>query len=454
MQMIQTLIVVAHPNSHMKSSSEQLLLELRQLHPSLIDLSLGRVQYLLNALGNPQNKLPPVVHVSGTNGKGSVLAYLKAILQASGMRVHVFTSPHLVRFHERIQLSDGSGVTREISEDMLVDVLQRTELANDGAPITFFEITTAAAYLAYSETPADIVLLETGLGGRLDATNVVDKPALTIIMPISIDHTQFLGETIAEIAFEKAGILKPGVPCVVAQQPSEALNTIEKRADEIAVPLMRYGVEWDAYEQHGRLVYQEENILFDLPLPALIGPHQVGNAGAAIAAIRKLDGFDISEASIARGLQEVVWPARLERICQGPLTQFIQAEDELWLDGGHNPAAAIVLARALADIEERSPKPLYLICAMLKTKDAEKFFQAFSGLAHKVITLAVPNSQNSFSTAELAKIARTAGLEAQAVDGLLPALRATQDDAFPCRRILICGSLYLAGHVLAENGKG
>jgi len=435
----------------MMTSSEQLLLDLRRLHPSLIDLSLGRIERLLAALGNPQNRLPPVVHVAGTNGKGSVLAILKAILEASGKRVHTFTSPHLVRFHERIHLANGAGASLEIAEDVLVDVLSRTEAANAGEPITFFEITTAAAYLAYSEFPADILLLETGLGGRLDATNVVDQPALTIIMPVSSDHTQFLGQTIQEIAWEKAGILKPGVKCVVARQSDEALGAIKKRADEINSPLIKFGTDWEAFEQHGRLLYQEEGIFFDLPLPALNGPHQIENAGAAIAAALRLEGFDFSENDIERGLQSVTWPARLERLSQGALNPLIGDEDELWLDGGHNAAAAETLARALADMEERSPKPLYLITGMLKTKDAGAFFDAFEGLAHKVITLPVPGTNKSFTAQELAELAEQAGLKPQAVDGLDAALAATHDGTTATRRILICGSLYLAGHVLARH---
>jgi len=432
-------------------SSEQLLSDLRQLHPSLIDLSLGRIERLLGALGNPQDKLPPVVHVAGTNGKGSVLAILKAILEASGNRVHTFTSPHLVRFHERIHLANGEGSSTEISEDVLVDVLSRTEAANDGAPITFFEITTAAAYLAYSEFAADILLLETGLGGRLDATNVVDQPAATIIMPVSSDHTQFLGETIGEIAWEKAGILKPGVPCIVARQPDEALRSIEKRAREIDAPLIKFGSEWDAFEQHGRLLYQAEDQFFDLPLPALNGPHQVENAGAAIAAALTLEDFNISEASLERGLQTVKWPARLERLTQGALNSLVGDENELWLDGGHNAAAGEILARALADMEERSPKPLFLITGMLQTKDAGAFFDAFKGLAHKVITVPVPDTKKSFSASELAAIATRAGLNAQATDGLDAALAACHSDGTGTRRIMICGSLYLAGHVLARH---
>ncbi|MCG8561031.1 MAG: bifunctional folylpolyglutamate synthase/dihydrofolate synthase, partial [Hyphomicrobiales bacterium] len=267
------------PTEPDRPDSGLLLARMLELHPKLIDLSLGRVEQLLEALGNPHLAVPPVIHIAGTNGKGSVVAFLKAMLEAAGHRVHTFISPHLISFHERIALAGPDGA-QPIGEAALVDVLQRAEAANEGRPITFFEITTAAAFLAFSETPADFLILETGLGGRLDATNVVPQPALTVLTSISMDHMSYLGETIAEIADEKAGILKPGVPCVVARQDPLALSRIEKRAEEIDAPLIAAGRDWDAYEQHGRLIYQTTTALVDLPLPRLAGRHQIDNAGA------------------------------------------------------------------------------------------------------------------------------------------------------------------------------
>ncbi|MGI9382276.1 MAG: bifunctional folylpolyglutamate synthase/dihydrofolate synthase, partial [Methyloligellaceae bacterium] len=281
-----------------RPDSGLLLARMHELHPKLIDLSLDRIEQLLDTLGNPHLALPPVIHVAGTNGKGSVVAFLKAMLEAAGHRVHAFISPHLISFHERIVLAAPEG-GRPISEDALVDVLQRAEIANQGSSITFFEITTAAAFLAFSESPADFLILETGLGGRLDATNVVPQPALTVLTSISIDHTSFLGETLAEIADEKAGILKPGVPCVVARQDPIALARIEKRAEEVDAPLISAGRDWDAYEQHGRLIYQTTTALVDLPLPRLAGRHQIDNAGAAISVIRAL----FRDPRVARALE-------------------------------------------------------------------------------------------------------------------------------------------------------
>lgn len=430
--------------------SDQLLADLKLLHPRLIDLSLGRIERLLAKLDNPHEKLPPVVHIAGTNGKGSVTAYLKAMLEAAGKRVHVYTSPHLVRFHERIELPGPDGRARPIDEDALVDVLTRTQAVNDGDDITQFEITTAAAFLAFAEHQADALLLEVGLGGRLDATNVVKRPALTVITPVSMDHAEKLGATIDKIASEKAGILKPGVTAVIAAQPEPALAAIERQAEKVGARLVVWGRDFDAYEQSGRLVVQKEDHLLDLPLPALVGRHQIINAGTAVAAALELDRPRVNEAAIERGLVTVRWPARMQRLDSGPLPSLLKRGSELWLDGGHNPAAGQVLAQTLADLEERAPKPLYLIVGMLGLKDAAGFLSPFRGLARHIVTVPIPGAHEApFAPEALAEVARRVSLKADAAGSVDEALKRIDAMDGDDKRVLICGSLYLAGHVLA-----
>jgi dihydrofolate synthase/folylpolyglutamate synthase len=430
--------------------SDALLARLKELHPRVIDLSLGRIETLLAKLGDPHTKLPPVVHVAGTNGKGSAIAFLKAIAEAKGLKVHVYTSPHLVRFHERIALA-GEGGAAPIGEDHLVEILGRAEAANAGGSVTFFEITTAAAFLAFSETPADLVLLETGLGGRLDATNLIERPALTLIMPVSIDHVQFLGETLPEIAREKAGILKPGVTSIVARQDQAALDVIEARAERIDAPLIVAGRDFDCFMQQGRLLFQTEQGVTDLPPPRLMGSHQTENAGAAIAAAFALFGAAGLTQALERGLAGAVWPARLERLSGGALNAIVGEDAELWLDGGHNRAGGVALARAMGEIEERVPRPLTLIWGMMATKDSGAFLASFAGLARRVLTVHIPGEENAFSAEELAAIARGEGFEAEACPDLFAALDAARSDA--PSRVLICGSLYLAGEALRLQGR-
>ena len=434
-------------------TSDQLLAALKLLHPKLIDLSLGRIERLLGKLGNPHDRLPPVVHIAGTNGKGSVTAYLKAMLQAAGRRVHVYTSPHLVRFHERIELAVADGRASPISEAALVDVLVRTQAVNDGDDITQFEITTAAAFLAFAEHPADVLLLEVGLGGRLDATNVVKHPALTIITPVSMDHADKLGATVDKIAYEKAGILKRGVPCVVSQQEDAALDVIRVEAAKARARLVVWGQDYDAYEQAGRLLVQREDEVLDLPLPALLGRHQIVNAGTAVAAALQLKGQHIDERAIERGLLGVRWPARMQRLDNGPLPRLLTApRSELWLDGGHNPAAGQMLAQTLADLEDRAPKPLYLIVGMMGLKDAAGFLAPFRGLARHVVTVPIPGAHEApFAPGRLAAVAREVGLSAEAAPDVATALERTDALNGEAKRVLICGSLYLAGNVLAEQ---
>jgi len=431
----------------------ELLARFERLHPKVIDLSLHRIERLLTALGNPHERMPPVIHVAGTNGKGSVVAFMRAILEAAGYGVHVFTSPHLRRFNERIALS-GPGGSAPISDRLLQDVLSRAETANAGESITFFEITTAAAFLAFAETPADFVILETGLGGRLDATNVFAKPRLTAITPISHDHNAFLGDTIGQIAGEKAGILKAGVPGVISRQTDEAMDVIKRRAHQLGSTLSIGGEQWDAYEQHGRLVFQDGRALLDLPLPRLAGSHQIVNAGTAVAMARTLDGVEIGEEHLAAGLSTAVWPARLERLSEGALHEYVPAGSEIWLDGGHNIAAAESLARAMADLEERVSRPLYVIFGMMSTKDAGGFLDYFHNLASFVATVDIPGQTNAYTAQELCAIARHKGFVAESAASLEGALENCAREAGEPVRILITGSLYLAGHVLEAQEHG
>ena len=437
------------PRSTSGSLSE-VAARLLALHPKRIDLSLGRIERLLAALDHPERRLPPVIHVAGTNGKGSTVAFTRAILEAAGLRVHVYTSPNLVRLNERFRLGQaGGGVLVEDAE--LVDALTECESENGGAPITVFEMETAAAFVLFSRHPADVALLEVGLGGRLDATNVVARPLASVITRVSIDHRDFLGDTIEQIAAEKAGILKPNVPAIVASQAREALSVIERQAARVRAPLSIAGEDWTATEERGRLVYQDGNGLLDLPAPKLYGRHQFENAGAAIAALR-VSGLKLAAAAFEAGMGRVDWPARMQRLSQGRLAALLPAEAELWLDGGHNADGGRAIAAALADLEERVSRPLVLIVGMLSTKDSAGFLKNFSGLARRVI--AVPIHQDkAVPTAALADIARDVGIPAFARDSLESALDAAGKlDLEPAPRILITGSLYLAGEVLAANG--
>jgi len=428
---------------------DEILQRLKQLHPLSIDLSLGRIERLLADLGNPERRLPPVFHIAGTNGKGSVTAYLKAMLQAAGHSVHVYTSPHLVRFNERIELGSPQG-SQPIDENHLGDLLERVERINGGKPITFFEITTAAALLAFAETPADAVILEVGLGGRLDTTNVVDRPAVTAITSISMDHAERLGGTLEAIAYEKAGILKPGVPAVIARQPDEVERVIEARAAEVGTPLIRKGREFDAFRQNGRLVFQSEDRLLDLPLPALLGRHQIANASLAIASALAAGRLTIGEKAIAAGLIATRWPARMQRLTSGPLVDLVGPDAELWLDGGHNPAAGVAIAETLADLDERSPRPVWLVVGMMGQKDAAGFLAAFRNLVVEILTVPIPGAHEApLAPDRLAEIARDIGFRAEASSSVEAALRRIRSLRKGPGRVMICGSLYLAGHVLA-----
>lgn len=426
--------------------SDVILTRLLSLHPKIIDLSLARMHRILERLGHPERKLPPVIHVAGTNGKGSTVSYLKTIFEAAGLTVHTYTSPHLVKFHERIRVAG-----KLIAEADLTALLEECEEANGGEPITFFEITTAAAFLAYSRTPADYLILEVGLGGRLDATNVIDAPACAVITTIDYDHQQYLGETLTAIAHEKAGILKRGCPAVVGAQPDEARAEIERVAARLGVTPFIANQDWQSFEQHGRLVFTDEMGLLDLPMPQLAGRHQADNAGNAIAALRVIGDPRVSEAHIAQGLRSVTWPARMQRLGAGALWQHVPADAELWLDGGHNPSAGRVVAQAFSDLNDRHSRPLVLIWGMLNTKDVGSFIGCFGGVARRVITLTIPDEENAVPAERLAEAARAHGLAAETAVSLEAALRQASTTV-PAPRILLCGSLYLAGRVLAAHG--
>ncbi|HSR71336.1 MAG TPA: folylpolyglutamate synthase/dihydrofolate synthase family protein [Kiloniellales bacterium] len=424
--------------------SDAVLDRVSRLHPKIIDLSLGRIERLLERLGHPERALAPVVHVAGTNGKGSVIAFLRAMLEAAGRRVQVYSSPHLVRFHERIRLTDGL-----IEEPELIAHLEACEAANGPEPITFFEITTAAAFLAFAREPADILLLETGLGGRLDATNVIARPRLTAITPISIDHVQFLGDTIEKIAFEKAGILKPGVPAVIAPQPPEAAAVIAARAAEIGAPLSRAGIDWSFAEDGDHLRFESTaNGTRLFPAPNLIGPHQFENAATALACAERLGDFGLDSGAMAAGLTRADWTARLQRLTQGPLPAQLPQGWELWLDGGHNAAAGTALARTLAAWHDR---PLDLIYGMLNTKAGQDYLRPLAPYVRRLRAIAVPGETASLSAEASAANAAAVGISAAPSPSPAEALAELTSGPGPAR-VLICGSLYLAGRILADNG--
>ncbi|MEE4235777.1 MAG: folylpolyglutamate synthase/dihydrofolate synthase family protein [Anderseniella sp.] len=430
--------------------SDAILMRLLELHPKIIDLSLDRMWRLLDRLDNPQDKLPPVVHIAGTNGKGSTLAYARTMIAAAGLAAHAYTSPHLVKFHERIRLGTPGG-GELIPEAMLVDLLEECEQANGGEPITFFEITTAAAMLAFSRHKADYLLLEVGLGGRLDATNVIARPAVTVITPVDMDHEQYLGDTLGKIAFEKAGILKAGVPGVIGVQHEEARDAIERQGNKVGAVMSFANQDFQCFEQYGRMVYQDETALIDLDLPPLPGRFQIDNAGLAIAAVRALKDERIGHEHIAAGIAGTRWTARMELLEPGYLHTLVPEGTELWLDGGHNPSAGRAVSAALADLDERSPRPLVLVTGLLNTKRADGYLKPFAGLVQKVLTIAIPGEENTIPAADLARQAQAVGLDAQVCRGLEEAIRLAGQvtgQGNPAR-VVIGGSLYLAGNVLA-----
>ncbi|MER8365449.1 folylpolyglutamate synthase/dihydrofolate synthase family protein [Mesorhizobium sp. M0306] len=425
---------------------------LMALHPKGFDLSLDRISRLLERLGNPQDQLPPVIHIAGTNGKGSCAAFSRALLEAAGYRVHVHTSPHLVNWHERYRLAaDGGG--KLVDDKVFAEAIARVAKANQGQKITVFEILTAVTFLLFSEHPADAVILEVGLGGRFDATNVIAEPAVSVIMPVSLDHEAYLGDRVELIAVEKAGIIKRGCPVVIGAQESEtAQQVLIETAERLDCPAFLYGQDFLAYEENGRMVYQDEDGLMDLPPPRLPGRHQFANAAAAIAAV-KAAGFEISHRAAEKAMANVAWPGRMQKLPQGRLSELAPKGADIWLDGGHNPGAGVVVAEALAEQEEKNPRPLFLISGMINTKDQSGYFRAFKGLVRHVYTVPVSLSDAGVPNDELATRAIEAGLSAEPVSSVANALMLLRDTwDGPPPRILIGGSLYLAGAVLAENG--
>ncbi len=440
------------PDVKLKPSggSDEILLRLSALHPKKIDLSLGRVVHLLEKLGRPQDALPPVIHVGGTNGKGSTIAFMRAMLEAAGKSVHVYTSPHLVRFHERIRLGAPGG-GQFVDETDLAATLAECERVNDGDPITFFEMTTAAAFKLFHERPADYLLLEVGLGGRFDATNVV-TPLASVVTPVSMDHVEFLGDTIEKIAFEKAGIFKRDVPAIIGHQSPAALAVLEREAQRIGAPALVAAQDFLSREEQGRFVFEDGDGLLDLPLPRLVGRHQHQNAAAAIATLRRVVP-DLGSEAIEQGLLQAEWPARLQRLAKGNLVEQLPAGAELWLDGGHNEDGGKALGQAMADLEDKAPRPLIVICGTLTTKDTSAFLRAFKGLAQEVLAVPVEGEHAGRPPRDVAACAEKVGLPAaacQSVEQALAYLRARAWSAPP--RVLIAGSLYLAGTVLAANG--
>jgi dihydrofolate synthase/folylpolyglutamate synthase len=416
------------------------------LHPRKIDLSLDRVERLLADLGSPHKRAPPVIHVAGTNGKGSTIAFMRAALEAAGKRVHVYTSPHLVRFNERFRIAGEL-----VEDERLGDALARCEAVNAGQSISVFEITTAAAFVLFSETPADYLLLEVGLGGRYDATNVIDRPAATVITPVSIDHVEFLGPTIDKIAYEKAGILRRGVKAIVAEQDAEALRVIEREALKVGAERRLAGRDFHVRAENGRLAYEDAEGLVDLPTPRLAGRHQFGNAAVAVATLRAIEPRFPNRA-LERGLIDVEWPARLQRLRSGPLVALAPPRAEVWLDGAHNDAGGRALAEAMADLEDHAPRPLALICGTLASKDTAGFLSHFKGLAQETLAVPIAGEHAARSAEDVAAIARGVGVNAAACDGVASALKFLAAREWPVPpRILIAGSLYLAGSVLEAN---
>lgn len=427
---------------------------LLSLHPKGYDLSLDRITRLLDRLGNPQERLPPVIHIAGTNGKGSAAAFSRALLEAAGYRVHVHTSPHLVNWHERYRMAAPGG-GRLVEDAMLADAVARVAEANRGETITVFEILTAVTFVLFSEHSADAAIVEVGLGGRFDATNVMRNPAVSVIMPVSVDHEAFLGDRVELIAAEKAGIIKRGRPVVIGSQESDtAQEVLVEAAERLGAPMLIYGQDFLAYEENGRMIYQDEQGLMDLSPPRLPGRHQFANAAAAIAAVKRA-GFNLTHAAADKAMTSVEWPGRMQRLTQGRLVELAPPGAEVWLDGGHNPGAGIVVAEALAEQEERFARPLFLITGMINTKDQTGYFRAFKGIARHVFTITIKASDAGVPNTELALRAQDAGLSAEPVDSVANALmllRDTWDAGEIAPRILIGGSLYFAGEVLAENG--
>ncbi|MCL6654264.1 bifunctional folylpolyglutamate synthase/dihydrofolate synthase [Agrobacterium rubi] len=437
------------------SEAERIIEKLLGLHPKGFDLSLDRITVLLEKLGNPQDKLPPIIHVSGTNGKGSVTAFSRALLEAAGLGVHVHTSPHLVNWYERYRMGIRGEKGRYVEDAVLADALERVVAANGGQMITVFEILTAVTFVLFAEHPADAAIIEVGLGGRFDATNVIASPAVSVIMPISLDHQAYLGDSVELIAAEKAGIMKAGSPIVIGHQEYDAaLDVLVHTAERLKCPTAVYGQDYSAHEEFGRMVYQDEFSLVDAPLPRLPGRHQLANAAAAIRAV-KAAGFEVTDKMIETAMASVEWPGRLQRITTGKLVEMAPPGSEIWIDGGHNPGAGEVIAEAMAGFEEKQARPLFLISGMINTKDQVGYFKAFADIAQYVFTVPIQGTDAGIDPVVLAHAVFDAGLVAAPTSSIEEALEELKKRIVPGKpapRILIGGSLYLAGNALALNG--
>ncbi|WP_045231096.1 bifunctional folylpolyglutamate synthase/dihydrofolate synthase [Agrobacterium rubi] len=437
------------------SEAERIIEKLLGLHPKGFDLSLDRITVLLEKLGNPQDKLPPIIHVAGTNGKGSVTAFSRALLEAAGLGVHVHTSPHLVNWYERYRMGIRGEKGRYVEDAVLADALERVVAANGGQMITVFEILTAVTFVLFAEHPADAAIIEVGLGGRFDATNVIASPAVSVIMPISLDHQAYLGDSVELIAAEKAGIMKAGSPIVIGHQEYDAaLDVLVHTAERLKCPTAVYGQDYSAHEEFGRMVYQDEFSLVDAPLPRLPGRHQLANAAAAIRAV-KAAGFEVTDKMIETAMASVEWPGRLQRITTGKLVEMAPPGSEIWIDGGHNPGAGEVIAEAMAGFEEKQARPLFLISGMINTKDQVGYFKAFADIAQYVFTVPIQGTDAGIDPVVLAHAVFDAGLVAAPTSSIEEALEELKKRIVPGKpapRILIGGSLYLAGNALALNG--
>jgi dihydrofolate synthase / folylpolyglutamate synthase len=440
------------PAKRPQASPAEVIARLAALHPKRIDLSLDRMHRICAALGHPEQKLPPVIHVAGTNGKGSTVAYLRAILEAASLRVHTFTSPYLVRINECYRIGRAGGGLL-VGDDELVAALEQCERANAGEPLTIFEAETAAAFLLFAEHAADVCLLEVGLGGRLDSTNVVEAPLASVITPISMDHMEYLGSSLTAIAGEKAAIIKRGVPVISAEQAADAMAVIEIQARRMRAPLFAAGEGWHVSVERGRLVYQDDRGLMDLAAPKLFGRHQFDNAGLAIATLRAIDRLKVAQSAFEAGIVGADWPARMQRLSSGRLIELGPKGSEIWLDGGHNAEGGRVAAAALGDLEERVSRPLVVICGMMANKDPSAFLANFAGLTRHIMAVDIPGRGEAMPPDRLADAARALGMRVEVSSGIEAALRTLAKLAYEVPpRILITGSLYLAGHVLDLNG--
>jgi dihydrofolate synthase/folylpolyglutamate synthase len=427
-------------------ASDAVIQRLRANHPSLIDLTTGRVERLLATLGHPERRLPPVIHVAGTNGKGSTVAYLRAIAEAAGLKVHAITSPHLVRFAERIRVA-GTLIT----DQRLTELTDQLETANAGEPISFFEITTVLALQAFADMPADLCIVEVGLGGRFDATNIFNAPAVSVITPVDYDHLEMLGPELSKIAWEKAGVIKQGRPVVSARQPEEAFEVIEREAESLSAPLLAMGRDMDAWEERGRLIIQLPDRLLDLPAPSLFGAHQFDNAALAVAALLSWGDPRIDDAAIARGVASAVWPARFQRLTTGPMGELAEARgSDLWLDGAHNPHGGRALAVACEQMVARDPRPLTLIVAQFARKDSAGFFAPLQRLGARVIATTF-DSLTALSAQDLAATAASVGIQAETAVDVTAALKSALEAPGPAPHVIICGGLHFAGEVLAMS---